>query len=732
MKHILFALSLLTASATVSAQHFTFGTATNPQGHTILVDKDGFVIDGHHTIPVMGEMHYARVPREDWRREIRKMKAGGITILSTYVFWIHHEAEQGQWDWSGNRDLHAFLDVCRQEQMPVVLRIGPFCHGEVLHGGFPAWLVERALAHPEQYKLRSLAPGFMQATERLYSNIYAQCNDMLWRDGGPIIGLQIENECRGPWAYYKQLLGTARRIGFDLPFYTRTGWPKLNGTEEFGQLLPLYGDYADGFWDRTLDDMPGGYRQAFIMQRDSRLSSVIATEALGTDQDTRMERQDLQYPYLTCELGGGMMPSYHRRINISGHEIQPLAICKLGSGSNLPGYYMYHGGSNPTYNAFTSASNSSAASPRYLAETQASAVTNYNDMPLINYDFQAPLGEMGQPNLTAWHESRWLHQFLADWGEELATMPVDSLSPQYARRGCFEFRCDYVRILHPEGSASVTFRNLNHQGHKLSSDQLQPFAKTDEGLYFITVPGAKNHHIIVDGRRYRLRPDQPLHVGDLTLTLLSAERAKQAYVIDHHLHYAPHQGILYPGDKTADGQPTICEETWQVQPQLQVTATQQREAGPLRTIAMGAQRVAAMPTDQDFANSAALWTLQLPKSFVQPEASSANIPSTQADSDTPSPDANDYFLNIHYRGDCARLIVDGQLVADHFWNGTPLRVRASQLVGHHDIQLQILPLGRDYPIYLQQEQRAQLDAAPNGILLSLDAIEVVHRSTTTL
>lgn len=712
MKHLL-VVALLSAAATTTAQPFNFGSASNPQGRTILIDKDGFIIDGHHTIPVMGEIHYTRVPREDWQREIRKMKAGGITVLSTYVFWIHHEAEEGHWDWSGRRDLHTFLDICRREQMPVVLRIGPFCHGEVLQGGFPNWLVQRALTDPSQYKLRSLAPGFMQATERLYSNIYAQCNDMFWRDGGPVIGLQIENECRGPWAYYKQLLGMARRIGFDLPFYTRTGWPKLNGAEEFGQLLPLYGDYADGFWDRVLTDMPGDYSQAFIMKRDSRLSSVIATEALGTDQDTRMERQDLQYPYLTCELGGGMMPSYHRRINISGREIHPLAICKLGSGSNLPGYYMYHGGSNPT----TYSSLGTPNAPLYLAENQASPVTNYNDMPLINYDFQAPLGEMGQPHLTAWHESRWLHQFLADWGEELATLPVDSLSPQYARRGCFEFRCDYVRILHPEGSASVTFHNMSYQGHQLCSTTLQPFAKADDGLYFITVPNAKKHEITIDGRRYRMRPDRSLRVGDLTLTLLSAERAKQAYVIDHHLYYAPNEGILYCGDKAADGQPTLCEETWKAQPQLQFIATQKREAGPLRTVQMGAQHVAAMPTHDDFQQLAALWSLQLPNQFVS--------------SDT-SLNASDYFLDIHYRGDCARLMVDGQLVADHFWNGTPMRVRVAQLVGHHDIQLQILPLGQDYPIYLQEEQRTQLEAAPDGILLSLDAIQVIHRATNLL
>lgn len=692
MKHIflsaLFLLGTLTASA---QQHFTFGTATNPQGRSVEVDSHGLILDGHHVIPVMGEMHYSRVPRADWQREIRKMRAGGITVLSTYVFWIHHEAEEGRWDWSGNRDLHEFLRICREEQMPVVLRIGPFCHGEVRQGGFPTWLVEKALADPKQYKLRSEAPGFLAATETLYRNIFAQCQDMLWKNGGTVIGLQIENECRGPWSYYMRLKSMAVSMGFDLPFYTRTGWPKLNGREEFGQLLPLYGDYADGFWDRVLTDMPGDYRQAFVMKRDARLSSVIATEALGNNQDTQMEQQDLQYPYLTCELGGGMMPSYHRRINISGHEIQPLAICKLGSGSNLPGYYMYHGGTNPGPS---------------LAETQASAVTNYNDMPELTYDFQAPLGEMGQPNETAWHESRWLHQFLADWGEELATMSVDTIltsqdkaghTVSQARRGCFTFRNDYVRILHPQGAASVTFDGMVWQGLTLSSSTVQPFAKADGSLYFIPVPGAKKYSITINGKTYALKADHPLTVAGRSLTLLSPQKARTAYVIDSHLYHAPHAGIVYKGGER------IYEEAWQ-DADLAMTVTPRRTGLTLRQVKTGSQKVAAMPVAEDY-EQALTW----------------DIDATGLTSDD--------FLRISYRGDVARVLADGHPVADNFWNGKPMCVRASDLIGHRNIQLQILPLGKDYPIYLQQEQRVLLDAAAGDGLGQLDEIQVVRRTT---
>ncbi len=700
IKQLLFSILVSCAATAVAQETFRFGTNVNPDGVKFEVDSRGFIIGGKHVLPVMGEMHYSRVPEREWRREIQKMRAGGITVLATYVFWIHHEEEEGKWNWSGNRNLRKFIETCKEEQMPVVLRIGPFCHGEVYQGGFPVWLTDKAAADPQQYKLRSQAPGFMKATRNLYSNIFAQVSGLLWKDGGPIVGVQIENECRGPWAYYKALKQMAVEAGFDTPFYTRTGWPKLNGPEEFGQMLPLYGDYADGFWDRDLTDMPGAYKDAFIM-KDTRLSSVIATEALGKNQDTQMDAKDLSYPYLTCELGGGMMPSYHRRINMSGKEVKPLAICKLGSGSNLPGYYMYHGGTNP-YN------------PKHtMAETQATNVTNYNDMPLMTYDFQAPLGEMGQPNWTAWHESRWLHQFLADWGEGLSQMDVDTLSAHYARRGSFEFFCDYVRILNESGYAYITPRNLqlstlNSQLSTLNCQlstlldwaTAEPFCKTDDGtLYFIEIKG-KKPQLSINGKTFTAKLNKPFKAAGITFCVLSKEKAMTAYKIDGKLHYS--NGILYK-----DGS-RIMEETWHTLP-TPVNYVLTKEHGGLRTVSIGKQKVAAMPTEADF-EKAATWTI-------------ANLDELNENLDL--------YLQISYRGDVARLYADGQLVADNFWNGKPMLVHLSDLVGKR-VELKILPLGKAYPIYLQQAQRAELDQAPNGILLSLDSIQVIERQTNTV
>ena len=687
--HSLIILSFF-ALNTLAQNTFTFGTNVNPQGVTFEVDSKGFVIGGKHVLPVMGEIHYARVPAKDWRREIRKMKAGGITIVATYVFWIHHEPEEGHWNWADNMNLREFLEVCKSENMPVVLRIGPFCHGEVYQGGFPDWVVQRHVSNPTEYKVRSMAKGFIKEVERLYYNIFGQVNGLLWKDGGPVVGVQIENECRGPWNYYMTLKDIAVKAGFDVPFMTRTGWPKLNGKEEFGKLLPLYGDYADGFWDRKLTDMPGEYSKAFIF-KDNRMSGAIATETFSADElkeivNSKSSNSKLVYPYLTCELGGGMMPSYHRRINISGNEAMPLAICKLGSGSNLPGYYMYHGGTNPYNPAHT------------MAETQKTTVTNYNDMPYMTYDFQCPLGEMGQPNDIAFHQTRFLHQFLADWGEELSQMDVDTISEHYARRGCFEFYNDYVRMHNESGRAYVRPVGMQFLGHTITATA-QPFCKVGDTIYFIPIKGMKPT-ITIDGKKRALKTSPS---GDRrgTFVLLPLEQARRAYKIDGELHFAQHEGgILYKdGDK-------IVEEYWREMDD-RVEVNKVREADAPREIVMGKQKVAAMPEDGDF-DKAAVYEMNIDSSFVSC--------------------ADSAFIRIDYAADCARVYADGKLVQDNFWNGKPMLVRVSDLVGKK-VELRILPLRKDAPIYLQKEQKAILEASENS-LLTLTKVSVVMRTTT--
>lgn len=90
------AAAMLTPDRPASASEpFKFGTAVSPDGQTLQVDGTGILLNGEYVLPVMGEIHFSRVPARDWRREILKMQAGGIDITACYVFWNHHEAAEG-------------------------------------------------------------------------------------------------------------------------------------------------------------------------------------------------------------------------------------------------------------------------------------------------------------------------------------------------------------------------------------------------------------------------------------------------------------------------------------------------------------------------------------------------------------------------------------------------------------------------------------------------------------
>ncbi len=721
IKTFILTLVLAAFAMLAEAQTFSFGAAENTDGIQWLVDSKGFVVGGKHCVPVMGEIHYARVPERDWRRELLKMKAGGITVVSTYVFWIHHEAEEGKWDWAGNKNLRHFVELCKELEMPLILRLGPFCHGEVYQGGMPDWIVERSIN--EGFKLRTNSRQWMEATKQLYTQIGNQVKGLMWKDGGPIVGVQVENESRGPWAYLAQLKQMAIEAGFDVPFYTRTGWPQMSGKAEFGEILPLYGDYADGFWDRVLTDMPGEYSDAFTF-KGSRLSAVIATETFGTNQSTQMEKGDLEYPYLTCELGGGMNTAYHRRINIFPKDALALAICKVGSGSNLPGYYMYHGGTNPQGNGV-----------HPMSELQNSRVTNYNDVPQLTYDFQAPLGEMGQMN-PSFHPTRILHQMLADWGEQLAmwdvvfpetntekgnvdnhlrwTVRTDGergilFVNNYQRMKQLSRKSIRFTLMHdsgqiqrfplkpiaiPEGASFCMPVNIDGIDYALA----QLFCRTTDCTYLVAVDGIVPI-IGIDGKEVIAKLGKSITIPSTgrKVCVLSQAEANQLYKIDGRLVKAKHGGVAF-----RDGT-RIVEEYWTRNGKVNCKQTQ--ADGGLRTIRMGGQKVAEQPSDADF-EQAAVWTIQVPEKWAAK--------------------ANDLFLEISYKGDVARVYADGKMVEDNFWNGKPMLVRVADLIGKQ-VELRILPLGKDYPIYLQQAERTQLASAPDGRLLSLDDIELIER-----
>jgi beta-galactosidase len=373
----------------------------NPQGDEIGANSRFLTLNGTPWFPVMGEFHYSRYPADEWENELLKMKAGGVNTVSTYIFWIHHEEVEGQFDWAGDKDLRRFVQLCAKHGLNVFLRIGPWDHGEARSGGFPDWLVEKSPV------LRREDPVFMGYVHTLYQQIFQQVSGLLWKDGGPIIGIQVENEYHGNPSYLLALKKMARDIGFDVPLYTVTGWDRARYPAD--EFLPVFGGYADGFWFND----PGFSRAArkqffFTAMRDDASYDDNFRLVRGAPPLSILD----SYPFLDAEIGGGMTISYARRPLLTTNDVVATALCKLGSGSNLLGYYLYHGSRNPDHKLGNT-----------LQESQSTKVTNDNDMMPINYDFQAPLGEYGQERPT-YGALRLLHAFVTDFGGDLAPMPA--------------------------------------------------------------------------------------------------------------------------------------------------------------------------------------------------------------------------------------------------------------------------------------------------------------------
>ncbi len=634
-------------------------------GKKVTWDQHSLIIDGRRVCPVMGEIHYSRLPESEWRREVQKMKEGGVTIIATYVFWNHIEEQEGIFRWDGQRSLRKFIEICRDEEIPVVLRLGPFCHGEVRNGGIPDWMFTKGC------KLREQNPVFLGYAEKLYRQIFTQVQGLQWKDGGPVIAAQFDNEYRGRGEYLMALKKIAEKIGFDLPFYTRTGWPELRTPVPFGEMLPLYGDYADGFWDKEIKEGAGNYYKAFNFKA-FRSSTAIGTDLLGK-QEAKVNKGDEQYPYFTCELGGGMVTAYHRRPYIYPEDAYSMALVKLGSGSNLLGYYMYHGGSNPEGVLHT------------LNEVQTSPGTANNDLPVVTYDFQAPLGEFGQ-TYPQYYMLRPLHLFMQDYGALLAPMEASFPSVQDLKRGedsalrwavrskdgqGFIFVNNYERFFQLSAKKGIVLEACGVKLPKLTipSGCMAIFPVNVEGIRFATAQLVACR----DGKIYMMQ------VKGVPTTIALANGKTLKNVNPRGLGKPIYENIYLLTQQEAE-KLFLKEENSQLS-LVNCQFNKVKEAGPLRKIIKGKAKVAEAPSEADW-NNAAVYRISL----------------------TSHPSPLTSMLSISYRGDCARLYADGKLVADNFYYGRPFLYGLWRLPKEcKELELCILPLQPDAPIYLPRE-----------------------------
>ncbi|MFD7769223.1 beta-galactosidase [Streptomyces sp. NPDC059787] len=392
-------------------------------------------------LPVMGEFHFSRYPAAEWREELLKIRAGGIDLLATYLFWNQHEEERGTLRFDGDLDIRRFTELCGELGLYVSVRIGPWSHGECRNGGFPDWLPGSGCAP------RTDDPAYLALVEPYYTRISHELRGLGYDDGGPIVAVQVENELYDQPEHLRTLRALAERVGIRAPLWTATGWGAADIPADV--LLPLYGGYPEAFWEDAHDGWTREMRRHYFftpIRDDHAIGADLRSSApAGTGPDDR------RYPYATCELGGGMAIAYHRRPLVPAADVSSLALTKLGSGSVWQGYYLYHGCSQRLGHTVTN---------------QESHDTGYpNDLPVVNYDFQAPLGEYGQVR-PSFHALRLQHLLIRDSGADLADMPLHL--PDDGPAG-LDDRRSLRWSVRADGDRGFLFVN-NHQPHETLPD----------------------------------------------------------------------------------------------------------------------------------------------------------------------------------------------------------------------------------------------------------------------
>ena len=192
------------------------------------------------------------------------------------------------------------------EKMPYLKGDGScreMIHGEGRNGGTPDWILKK------KYLVdRSSDPVYKTYVEKYFAQIGKQLQGLMFKDNGPVIGIQLENEYwkgKAGEPYILWLKQTARKYGMDVPLYTVTGWG--DGSVPPGEVIPLWGGYPDESWTPNIEKITGRGNYTFSSFRDD--------ETIGNAQvkkkDNYLNHSNL--PYFTCEMGVGIFVSTHRR-----------------------------------------------------------------------------------------------------------------------------------------------------------------------------------------------------------------------------------------------------------------------------------------------------------------------------------------------------------------------------------------------------------------------------------
>ena len=203
----------------ISRNDHIFPAATEAKPF-INYDSKGFLINGKRTFIVSAGIEYARIPRGLWRDRLLKLKRGGFNAVEVYTFWNYHEPREGEFDFSGDQDLNAFLKLVGELNMYSIVRVGPYFCGEWTLGGFPIWLKFKP-----GLRVREDNPQFLTAVDNFFNKLIPIVANNQINHGGSVIMVQLENEHPASWGnivpngYFRHLIDKTVSLGLQVPYF---------------------------------------------------------------------------------------------------------------------------------------------------------------------------------------------------------------------------------------------------------------------------------------------------------------------------------------------------------------------------------------------------------------------------------------------------------------------------------------------------------------------------------
>lgn len=123
---------------------------TLPADASVSVANREFRVDGAPVSLYGGAVHYWRLDRDKWDGILQSVKDLGFTMISIYIPWEVHEIERGVFDFGTTDprlDIEAFLSLCEDKELQIVVRPGPQINSELTWFGYPKRILADASLH---------------------------------------------------------------------------------------------------------------------------------------------------------------------------------------------------------------------------------------------------------------------------------------------------------------------------------------------------------------------------------------------------------------------------------------------------------------------------------------------------------------------------------------------------------------------------------------------------------